>query len=177
MNNREKIVAILILIATGASYRFFPHPPNFVPVAAISLFSGFYFRRYFIFIPIAIMLLSDIFIGFYDWKLMAVVYFSFFLVGIIGIYIQKNKSILAILGCSLFGSILFFIFTNFAVWAFSFWYPHNLQGLIECYAMALPFFKNTLAGDLFYVSAIFGCYELLAQPREKLKFIPVWQIK
>ncbi len=75
------------------------------------------------------------------------------------------------ISCSLSGSILFFILTNFAVWTFSQWYPHNIQGLIECYMMAVPFFKNTLLGDLFYASVIFGCYEILAQPREKLHFI------
>lgn len=171
MSYREKIVAVLILIAVGVSYRLIPHPPNFAPVAAISLFSGFYFRRYFILIPLAVMLISDLFIGFYDWKLMAVVYFSFVLVGLIGIYMRKNKSVSLLVGCSLAGSILFYILTNFAVWAFSPWYSHNFQGLMECYTLAIPFFKNTLLGDLFYASVIFGVYELLAQPKEKLAFL------
>ena len=171
MTNKEKLIAVFILLIAGASYRLLPHPSNFAPVAAISLFSGFYFRRYFIFIPIFIMLLSDIFIGFYDWKLMASVYFSFVLVGLIGILMRKNKSVMMMIGCSLAGSVLFFILTNFAVWAFSLWYPHNFQGLVECYVMAIPFFKNTLLGDLFYASVIFGCYEILAQPKEKLSFL------
>ena len=171
MTNKEKIVAVLILILVGIAYRLFPHPPNFAPVAAISLFSGFYFRRYFIFMPVFIMLISDIFIGFYDWKLMAVVYFSFILIGFIGILMRKNKSVLSLISYSLLGSILFFILTNLAVWFFSSWYPHNFHGLVECYAMAIPFFKNTLLGDLFYASVIFGCYELLAQPKERLHFI------
>lgn len=145
--------------------------PNFAPVAAISLFSGFYFRKYFIFIPIAIMFISDIFVGFYDWKLMSAVYLSFVLIGLIGILTRKNKSILSIIGCSLAGSFLFFIITNFAVWIFSQWYPHNFSGLISCYEMAIPFFRNTILGDLFYSSIIFGCYELLAQPKEKLRFV------
>lgn len=171
MSNKDKIIAVIILIAVGISYRLFPHPPNFAPVAAISLFSGFYFRRHFVLIPLVIMLISDIFIGFYDWKLMAVVYFSFVLVSFIGILMRKNKSVLALIGCSLTGSVLFFILTNFAVWALGQWYPHNFQGLIECYVMAIPFFKNTLMGDLFYSSVIFGCYEILAQPKEKLAFL------
>jgi len=171
MTNKEKIIAVLILLIAGASYRLLPHPSNFAPIAAISLFSGFYFRRYFIFVPILIMLLSDIFIGFYDWKLMASVYLSFALVGFIGILMRKNKSVMMMTSCSLAGSVLFFVLTNFAVWAFSQWYPHNIQGLMECYTMAIPFFKNTLLGDLFYASVIFGCYEILAQPRERLHFI------
>lgn len=171
MTKKEIIISILILLVVGVAYRFFPHPPNFAPVAAISLFSGFFFRRYFILIPIAIMLTSDIFIGFYDWKLMAVVYFSFILIGFVGILLKKNKSVLSLVGYSLFGSFLFFILTNFAVWLFANWYTHDLKGLLNCYTMAIPFFKNTLAGDLFYASVIFGCYELLAQPKEKLSFI------
>lgn len=171
MTKKEKIIAVFILIAIGVSYRIFPHPPNFAPVAAISLFSGFYFRRYFIAIPIVIMLISDMFIGFYDWKLMAVVYFSFLLVSIIGIFMRKNKSVSALIGCSVAGSFLFFVLTNFAVWFFGSWYPHNFSGLTQCYLLAIPFFKNTLLGDLFYSSVIFGCYELLAQPKEKLAFL------
>lgn len=171
MTKKEKIVAVIILVLVGVSYRLFPHPPNFAPVAAISLFSGFYFRRYFILIPMLIMLISDIFIGFYDWKLMAVVYFSFALVGLLGILMRKNKSMVSLLICTLAGSFLFFILTNFAVWAFSPWYPHNWPGLMSCYAMAIPFFKNTILGDLFYSSAIFGCYEILAQPKERLAFL------
>jgi hypothetical protein len=171
MTNKEKIVAVAILILAGISYRLFPHPPNFTPVAAISLFSGFYFRRYFILIPVGIMFVSDIFIGLYDWKLMAAVYTSFILVGLIGIIMRKNKSVAILVGCSLAGSFLFFILTNFAVWFFASWYPHNIRGLSECYLAAIPFFKNTLLGDLFYSSVIFGCYELLAQPKEKLVFL------
>lgn len=171
MTKKEKIISVLILVLVGASYRFFPHPPNFAPIAAISLFSGFYFRRYFILIPIFIMLISDWFIGFYDWKLMAVVYSSFILVSFIGVLMRKKRSVLILIGSSLAGSVLFYVLTNLAVWAFSPWYSHNFQGLSECYLVAVPFFKNTLAGDLFYSSVIFGCYELLAQPKEKLAFL------
>jgi hypothetical protein len=171
MSKKEKIFAVLILILAGVSYRLFPHPPNFAPVAAIALFSGFYFRRYFILIPIFIMFLSDLFIGFYDWKLMAVVYSSFLLIGLLGMLLRKNKSVLAMIGCSLAGSALFFILTNFAVWALGQWYSHDLSGLFQCYLAGVPFFKNTIAGDLFYSSIIFGAYEVLAQPKEKLRFL------
>lgn len=171
MSNKEKIVAVIILFIVGISYRLFPHPANFAPVAAIALFSGFYFRRFFIFIPIAIMFISDLFIGFYDWKLMGVVYLSFILIGLAGILMRKNKSILSVVGFSLFGSVLFFILTNFAVWFFAKWYSHDFRGLMDCYMMAIPFFKNTLLGDLFYTSIIFGCYEVIAQPKEKLCFL------
>ncbi len=171
MTKKKTVIAIAILLVIGVSYRFFPHPPNFAPIAAISLFSGFFFRRYFILIPIIIMLISDIFIGFYDWKMMVAVYFSFVLIALMGILMRKNKSVISMVGLSLSGSLLFFILTNFAVWLFGNWYSHDFEGLAKCFALAVPFFKNTLAGDLFYASIIFGCYEVLAQPKEKLSFI------
>lgn len=171
MTKKEKVIAAGMLILVGISYRLFPHPANFAPVAAISLFSGFYFRRYFIAIPLVAMFISDIFIGFYDWKLMSAVYGSFILISLIGILMRKNKSVVSLMGCSLSGSVLFFILTNLAVWAFSPWYPHNWQGLLNCYTLAIPFFKNTILGDLFYASVIFGSYEILAQPKERLAFL------
>lgn len=171
MNKKEIIIAVLILFLVGISYRLIPHPPNFAPIAAISLFSGFFFRRYFIILPIIILFVSDIIIGFYDWKLMGVVYLSFILISLMGIILRKNKNLVTIIGFSLIGSLLFFIFTNFAVWYFSNWYMHDFNGLLNCFEMAVPFFKNTLAGDLFYASVIFGCYEILAQPKERLAFL------
>jgi hypothetical protein len=171
MTKKEVVIAILVLILVGISYRFFPHPANFSPMAAISLFSGFFFRRYFIILPIAIMAISDIFIGFYDWKLMLVVYLSFIIISIMGIFLRKNKSIMSIAGYSLIGSFLFFITTNFSVWLFNDWYAFNFGGLLDCYTMAIPFFKNTLIGDLFYASVIFGCYEILAEPKERMHFL------
>jgi hypothetical protein len=169
---REQIVVFLILVLVGVTYRVLPHPANFAPVAAIALFSGFYFRRYFIFVPALAMLVSDFFIGFYGWKLMVIVYFGIIFASFLGILMRKNKSILALFGFSLLGSVFFYLSTNFAVWAFGSWYQHNLQGLTECYLLALPFFRNTIAGDLFYSSIIFGLYELLVQPKEKLNFLP-----
>ena len=167
---KEQIVVFLILVLVGVTYRILPHPANFAPVAAIALFSGFYFRRYFLLIPTLAMLTSDFFIGFYDWKLMAVVYLGILFSSFLGILMRKRKSVLALISCALFGSIFFFLSTNFAVWFFGNWYPHNLQGLTECYLLAMPFFRNTVAGDLFYASIIFGLYELAIQPKERLVF-------
>lgn len=173
---REQIIVFLILVLVGVTYRILPHPANFAPVAAIALFSGFYFRRYFLFIPTLAMLASDFFIGFYDWKLMAVVYLGILFASFLGILLRERKSILVLLGYSLLGSVFFYLSTNFAVWAFGNWYPHNLQGLTECYLLAVPFFRNTIAGDLFYSSIIFGLYELAIQPKEKLSFLPKLKI-
>lgn len=84
------------------------------------------------------------------------------LIALIGLWLKKHKRVGFILGSSLFSSILFFIITNFGVWApSSNWYPHTLNGLIECYTLAVPFFRNTILGDLGYTVILFGGFELL----------------
>ncbi len=169
--NRNNIFVLVVLIIFGITSRLLPHPANFTSIGAILLFGGFYFKKEWkIIAPLAIMFISDSFLGFYDLKLMAVVYFCFFLYFIFGHYIKSNKIFLGSFGFSLLGSTLFFIITNFAVWAFAGWYPHTSVGLLNCYFLALPFFFNTLAGDLFYTGAIFGIYKLAEDPKKILNY-------
>jgi len=150
------IVAAVIL-------RLVPHLPNFAPIAALGLFGGTYLnKKYALLIPVLVMLVSDYFIGFYNLWIMLSVYGSFLLIGLIGLWLKNHKTIPNCVGASIFGSIIFFLVTNFAVWAVpSSMYPHNLQGLLQSYIMGLPFFRNTLLGDLFYVGVMFGLYELV----------------
>jgi hypothetical protein len=152
----------IFFVILGAALRFAPHLPNFAPIAALALFGGVYLnKKYALILPVAVMAVSDYFIGFYDVKLMLGVYLSFVLVGVIGLIIKKKKNIFTVIGGSVLGSVLFFLITNFSVWAFYNWYPHTLSGLGQCFSMAIPFFRNTLIGDLFYVVALFGVYELV----------------
>jgi hypothetical protein len=58
-------------------------------------------------------------------------------------------------------SVLFFVLTNFGVWAFDALYPKTLEGLMACYVAAIPFFRNTLLGDLSYTVVLFGGFALL----------------
>ena len=46
------------------------------------------------------------------------------------------------------------------MWLFSGFYPRTLGGLEACYVAAIPFFQNTLAGDLFYAALLFGGFAL-----------------
>ena len=155
------VAIAVLLVLIGVGLRLLPHPPNFAPITAIALFAGVYLsKRTALILPIAAMAISDIFIGYYAFSLMAVVYGSFLLCVFLGFWLKKNKKWYTIGGSAILGAVLFFLITNFAVWAFTPWYAKTLSGLIQCYFMALPFFKNTLLGDLFYVSAFFGIYEL-----------------
>lgn len=160
MKNFKFIIA-LFFILVGVSLRLIPHAPNFTPIATIALFAGVYFsKKIALLLPVLAMLISDLFIGFYDFKLMAAVYGSFILCTIMGFWLKKHKKWNTIAGAALLSSAFFFVITNFAVWAFSSWYAKSFSGLIQCYIMALPFLKNTLLGDLFYTAVFFGAYEL-----------------
>lgn len=148
-------------IFLGAVLRFLPHAPNFAPIGAMALFGGVKFnKKYALIIPLAVMMISDYFIGFYSWQIMAAVYAGFLIYGLLGLWARKNESWLKIGGAALAGSVLFFLITNGAVWAFGSMYPHTISGLIACYAAGLPFWRNTLLGDIFFTAAFFGLYEL-----------------
>ena len=162
-NNNDKIFLILLVLLSVSSVvlRLLPHAPNFAPIGALALFAGLYAtRKWLLLTPIIVMLVSDVFVGFYDWKIMLVVYLGFLAYAAIGRIVKNNKSVFTVIGGTFAGALLFYLTTNFAVWAFSGMYPHTLQGLILCYEMALPFFRNSLMGDLFYMGAFVGAYEL-----------------
>lgn len=159
---KTDLIIAAIFIAIGVFFRLIPHAPNFVPVSALALFAGAYLsKRIAFFVPILMMLVSDFFIGFYNPKLMAVVYGSFLLCVAVGFWLKNNRKWYAILGSSFLTAFIFFFLTNFAVWVFGGWYPKTIFGLVDCFIMALPFFKNTLLGNIFYVGVFFGSFELL----------------
>jgi hypothetical protein len=161
MSRNRKIIISIVLIASGVVGRLAPHPWNFAPLCAIALFAGVYLGgRYALLVPVIAMLIGDVFIGFYSWPLMLTVYGSYMFAGMLGVVIRKYKSAEMIVAGSLIGSVIFFLLTNWAVWQFSPWYAKTWTGLVECYTLALPFFRNTVLGDLFFVSVLFGAYEL-----------------
>ncbi len=152
------ILAVIIL--AGAS-RLIKHPYNFTPIMAMAIFAGCYLReRWGVILPLAAMLISDYFIGFYEWQVMIMVYLSIALSFIIGRLLAKNLRWYNVIFSSLISSVIFFLITNFSVWVFFNWYPHSWQGLVNCFVLALPFFRNSLVGDLFYTGLIFSAYNL-----------------
>lgn len=163
------IPIVILLVLLGSLARIFPHPANFAPIGAISLFSGLYLSKRLAFaLPIIAMLVSDILIGFYNWKMMSAVYFSFLIIVYIGILVKRNKKITTILYGTLLGSIIFYLITNTAVWIFGTMYPHTVNGLMSSYIMGIPFFKNTIIGDLFFVSILVGSMEAIIIMKTKL---------
>ena len=173
---KQHLLIGFLLAALGIALagRLIPHPPNFTPVGALALFAGIYLARksmWFLMLPLAAMFLTDLAIGFYDIKLMLVVYGGFLLYGVFGLLIAKNRNLGTITIATLAGSFLFYLTTNFAVWAFSPFYAANLSGLMLSYTMALPFLKYMILGDVFFIGIFVGTYELAVHlvRQEKLK--------
>jgi hypothetical protein len=148
------------LIFLAAASRLVPHPMNVAPITALALFGGAYLdKKHAFIVPMAAMLIADYFIGFYDG--IAWVYAGFLLTGFVGLWLRSHRSVAATAGATVAGSVIFFIVSNFGTWITGLvGYPLNAAGLGACYVAAIPFFRNTLAGDVAYVAALFGLYEL-----------------
>lgn len=167
----KKIAIISAIIFSAAFIRLLPHAPNFTPLGAMALFAGAYLsNRYLAFLlPLATLIISDALMGFYGWAFpgqVAVTYSSFMLITLLGRNLAQNKSAIRVGMGSLAGTVIFFITTNFAVWATGFFtaaplYPTNFSGLTECFLMAIPFFQNSILGDLVYNALFFGGFYLL----------------
>jgi len=151
-----RTVLIVMMILFAAIMRIVPHPWNLAPVGAMALFSGAVIRnRVMVFVfPLLAMLAGDFFVGFHI--LMPVVYASFLISTAIGFWLRERRSAVRLGGAVLLGAIQFFLITNFGVWAFLNSYPKTFAGLMACYAAGVPFFWNTLAGDICYSALLLG---------------------
>lgn len=157
---KPRAVLLLAIIFGAAALRLLPHPSNFTPIGALALFAGAHFddKRWAFIVPLAAMFLSDILLGFHGQ--MPVVYGAFAVIVCLGFALKEKKTALRVTGASLAAATFFFIVSNFAVWAFDGLYPMTFQGLVTCYAAAIPFFQNWLAGTLFYSAVLFGGFAL-----------------
>lgn len=161
----------ILIIVAAAGMRLVPHLPNFAPITAMALFGGAYLpKRWAIILPLAAMVLSDFFIGFESLEGRLVVYGSFVIVGFIGMWLKSHRSLGSLIGASLGSSLLFYLITNFGVLYTENLYPRTVEGLIQSYYMALPFFRYTVAGDFFYTAVFFGGFEILKVLTEKRQF-------
>ncbi len=167
LNLRFSTIAGLILIA--AISRFIPHPPNFTPLLAIAIFGGATFsdKRYAFIVPIAAMLLSDLFLSFHG--TMIAVYLCFIASVFIGFALRRKKSAMGIAAASLLASVLFFVVTNFSAWLVYPMYPKTFAGLMLSYEMAIPFFSNTVLSGLIYSTVLFGGFALAENLNPKIK--------
>ena len=167
---------VLILVVLAIAARLLPHPANFTPIASIALLSGCYLSNKWLrfVMPLGALYLSDLFLnnviygeGTWNFGLNYSVYGAFVGIILIGTLLQNRTKINNIFIASLSGSLLFFLVTNFAAWlGMPGLYPANFTGLLAAYAAGIPFFGNTIAGDLIFTAVTFGLmYAALHAPK------------
>lgn len=182
INLRLGILSLLVF--SVALSRLLPHPPNFTPVGAMGLFGAAYFsRKYLAFVvPFAAMWVSDLILnnavyaplypeaynGF-SWFGNGWTYAAFGLIVLLGFNVLKKVNVPRLLGASLAASVLFFFITNFGSWLADPTYPKNVSGLLAAYTMGIPFFWNTLVGDLIFAALLFGAFELAQRRYPQLR--------
>ena len=159
---------LYLYVLAATALRLLPHPWNVTPLGAMFLFSGAAFRskRDSLLVPLVALLVSDyavvrfLYGGKYGW-FSPYTWVGFVLVGLIGWTLRNKVTWARVVVASLAGSVVFFWVSNLGVWVGWKLYPHTLAGLVDCYVAALPFFRNTLLGDLGYAALMFGSYRWL----------------
>ncbi|MDD4203172.1 MAG: hypothetical protein PHQ52_06875 [Candidatus Omnitrophica bacterium] len=156
-----------ILVMVAVLLRLFPHMPNFVPIIAIAMYAGAYLpKKQALFLPLLIMVISDLIIGLHD-----VVFFTWsamLLCGVIGTRLHDNVKPGTVLSTTLFAAVAFFLVSNFGVWIA--WYPHTFAGLTDCFVKAIPFFRSTFLVNTAVVIVMFSLHEVLKKVSEKYSF-------
>lgn len=158
------IVGLIVLALVG---RLIPHPDNFTPMLAVALFGGTMLPgRMAYWIPLVAMFLSDLLMGNSITSTTPVIYGCFAAGAGLGRWLGQSRTWARMGLAVLAGSILFYVATNFAVWAtpnglYPHTYPHTFDGLTECYVMALPFFRNQIAGNFLWSATLFGLFDLV----------------
>lgn len=156
----------IVLIIMALAGRMLPHPDNFTPVLAVALFGGAMLPAgAALLVPLAALFLSDLALGnAFGW--MTLVVYGCFLAGVgLGRWLGTNRTWAKTGAAALGGSLLFYVVTDFAGWALPGvhpqLYPRTFDGLLESYRMALPFLRNSLAGDLFWTAVLFGVFDFV----------------
>jgi hypothetical protein len=156
-----RLITLSLIILAIAMFRLLPHPPNVSPVAAMALFGGAYFsdKRMAFLVPFLALLLSDFLIGLHD--TMIYVYAGFALTVVIGFWIRQKLNVSRIAFAVIVSSLLFFVISNFGAWLSSGLYPMTTDGLMQAYIAAIPFFQNSLLGNMAFATLLFGGFALL----------------
>ena len=171
-SSRQQTVVALGLIALGIAARALPHPPNVTPLTAIALLGGVYLgKRWGMLLPLAILAVSDVLIGWHP--TVPFTWSAFALTGLLSWWVRKQPGMARIVLAAFGGSWLFFLITNFGVWAATDLYPKTAAGVWQCYVAALPFWRNSLVGDVVCTAALFGfCAWFLTPKTSQANVLP-----
>ena len=162
-NAKFKIMAAAVLVVIGVAGRFvlvsYAGIPNFEIITALALVSGIYLGGvYAVAVPLSILFFSDLAIG--NNYIFIFTWTAFAFIGSFGyLYGKSRKSrivknnftkLFEAAGLGVGSSMFFYLYTNFGWWLTSGMYEHSLSGLLRCYWMAIPFFRNNLIGNLIF---------------------------
>ena len=161
----------LALLAFAVFGRLAPMPENFAPVAAVALFGGFLLPRGWQAVGVVwcTLLISDIFLGFYNPALMAAVYIAACAPILLRGILRKKTTLLRAASCTLAGSAMFFVSTNTAVWLLGSGYSPDASGLIASLIAGVPFWRNAIAGDLMFSGLLFGSWAVAGHTMSSLR--------
>jgi hypothetical protein len=178
VNERQQrycdLLVFMLLIAIGVAGRWGQPVWCFTPTAAAATFAGFYFSRAAIavLVPLAILGISDQALPAYNNVSVMLATYAVMAAPVwLGRMLRERPGARAAAAwrwavCGIVPATLFFVVSNFAVWAFQSDYENSLAGLQECYLKAVPFYRWMLAGDVFYIAILFSCWALayIARP-------------
>ena len=168
----KKRMETVLLILIGVLSRLLPHPANMTAVGGVAIYSGAKIdTKKALIITFGTMFLSDAVIGFHS--LMWATYGSLMVAVLVGRCVGPRTNVQRIFGGTLAASVIFFIITNFAVWAATPLYVKTLSGFIDCYIMALPFFRNSVIGDFGYTFIIFGSLQFILYGVQRIHMVVV----
>lgn len=157
MTNTERLA--LGLIVLGVLSRVIPHPPNVTAVVGVTLLGAYAIRSPWLaaLIPVAVMALSDIVLGWHSSALFA--YAGMLAGAFIGRGLLRQVSVLRLGGAAFLVSLGFFVISNFGVYLGGY-YGFGFDGLLACYAAAIPFWGYSLVGDIGSTAILFGLFML-----------------
>lgn len=154
-----------VLVVCGVLGRLWQPEYNLTPLAALTLFGSLIFAQRWLvaILPLTILTISNVWLPEYNSRVEMIVIYGCFLIPIAFHGWLREKYTFAKL--ALIGglpSLMFFVITNGVVWIIrrGIAFDDSLAGLTECYTVALPFYRWMLAGDVFYVVALFGGWSL-----------------
>ena len=166
---RTKLLTVTGIIFALALFRLLPHWPNVSPVAAMALFGGAFFvdKRVALIVPFVALFVSDLILGLHN--TMIFVYAGFAFTVAIGFLLKDRVTLTNTAFAAVASSVVFFLLTNFGVWMTSAIYVKSAEGLMQAYVAGIPFFQNSLLGNLVYTAVIFGGYVFLQKNITVLK--------
>ena len=169
------VLVFALLIAIGVVGRWAQPMWCFTPIAAVAVFAGFYFSRIGValLVPLAVLAISDLWLPAYRSAAGMLATYAAMTVPVLLGRLPRGKHAVWSTAwrwavCGLVPATLFYLLTNFAVWAFQSMYPKTLAGLVDCYWAAVPFYRSMVAGDVLYLAVVFGCWALAGARRPSI---------